>query len=355
MNFNSSHSLSAFLLCAGKGTRFAPHTHILPKALLPFLNLPLVSYNLYLLKTLGVEKIAVNTHLHPDLLVPRLTQEAAVAGIKDPVFNHEEKLLGSAGGLYQFKNFFEKEEHFFYLNGDSFIWPEEEDILNSFYQAHVESESLASFLVRPTTNTQGVVWAEEKQNGKIHSFLKKPSSPSSVKPYDFLGLALFSRRIFKILKAESVHIFKDVLEEVSSDLRVHSLSGVKRLDMNQLDTYLQGVQEILSLLQNRSKSFFIREILDLFSPNWCRFSAENYFSATSFFNGKFENKNGFLFCGEQVQGLEKLSVKNFAVLGNHCSLLSSVCMDRAVLGERINLKHTLTKKLILKNSTSLSQ
>lgn len=354
MKLNVSNSLSAFLLCAGKGTRFAPHTHILPKALLPFLNLPLVSYNLYLLKTLGVKKIAVNTHLHPDLLMPRLTQEAKTAGIKDPVFNHEEKLLGSAGGLYQFKNFFEKEKHFFYLNGDSFIWPEEEGLLNSFYRSHVESQALASFLVRPATNTKGVIWAEEKQNGKIHSFLKKPSFPSSVKPYDFLGLALFSQRIFKILKAESVHIFKDVLEDVSSDLHVHSLPGVKRLDMNQLDTYLQGVQETLSLLRNRSESFFIREILDLFSPNWCRFAGENYFSATSL-KGKLEDKEGFLFCGEQVQGLEKLSVKNFAVLGNHCSLLSSICMDRAVLGERINLKHDITKKLILKNSTSLSQ
>ena len=106
MKFNSSNSLSAFLLCAGKGTRFAPHTQILPKALLPFLNLPLVSYNLYLLKTLGVRKVAVNTHLHPDILVPKLTQQAEITGIKNLTFNHEEKLLGSAGGLYQFKSFF---------------------------------------------------------------------------------------------------------------------------------------------------------------------------------------------------------------------------------------------------------
>ena len=354
MNFHSSGFLSAFLLCAGKGARFAPHTHILPKALLPFLNLPLVSYNLYLLKTLGVKKIAVNTHLHSDLLVPRLTQQAEIAGIKDPAFNQEEKLLGSAGGLYQFKNFFEKENHFFYFNGDSFIWPEKEGILDSVYQSHVDSKALASFLVRPTTKTTGVIWAQEKQNGKICSFLKKPSSSSSVKPYDFLGLALFSHRIFKVLKAESVHIFKDVLEGVSSDLRVHSLSGLKRLDMNRLDTYLQGVQEILSVLQNHSKSFFIREILDLFSPSWCHFSGKNYFSATAL-NEKFENKEGFLFCGKKVQGLEKLSVKNFAVLGDHCSLPSSVCMDSSVLGEKINLKYNITKKLVLRNSTSLSQ
>ena len=292
MNFSSSHGFCAFLLCAGKGTRFAPHTNLLPKALLPFLNLPLASYNLYLLKTLGVKKIAVNAHLHPALLVPGLTRPAERAGIKDLVFNHEEKLLGSAGGLYAFKNFLEKEDHFFYLNGDSFIWPETPGLLDSFYRSHLESQALASFLARPTPNTKGVIWAEENPAGKIYSFLKKPSSPSSVKAYDFLGLALFSRRIFKTLKPSSVHIFKDVLEDTSSDLRVHSLPEVKRLDMNQLDTYLRGVREILSLLKNRSKSFFIRETLDLFSPGWCRFSGKNYFSATDL-KGAFESQNGF--------------------------------------------------------------
>lgn len=353
MKLNASNSLSAFLLCAGKGTRFAPHTHILPKSLLPFLNLPLVSYNLYLLKTLGVRSIAVNTHLHPDLLMSRLTKQAEIVGIKNSVFNHEEDLLGSAGGLYQFKNFFAKADHFFYLNGDSFIWPEEKNILDSFYRYHVESQALASFLVRPTTNIKGVIWADEKEEGRICSFLKRPTDLSSVKPYDFLGLALFSHKVFKILKAPSVHIFTDVLEKVSSETRVHSLPGVKRLDINQLDTYLEGVQKILSLLKG-SKSFFVREILDLFSPGWCRFSGAHYFSATSL-SKNLENKDEILFCGKNVQGLEKLSIKNFAVLGNYCSIDSSVCIDRAVLAEKINLKHSITKELILKNSTSLFQ
>ena len=218
----------------------------------------------------------------------------------------------------------------------------------------MENKALASFLVRPTTNTEGVIWADEQKAGKIYSFLKKPFGPSFVKPYDFSGLALFSFDIFKVLDPQSVHIFKDVLESVSSDLHVHSLPCVKRLDMNQLDTYLQGVQKILFLLQNRSKSFFIREVLDLFSPDWCRFFGKNYFSATPLNKG-FENKDDFLFCGKKVQSLEKLSVKNFAVLGDYCSIQSPVCVDSAVLGEKIDLNHNLTGKLILKNPTSLSQ
>ena len=66
-------------------------------------------------------------------------------------------------------------------------------------------------------------------------------------------------------------------------------------------------------------------------------------------------KTVFLFCGEKVRGLEKLSVKNFAVLGDDCFLSDSVRMDSSVLGESINLKQDITKQLILKNSTFLSQ
>ena len=52
----------AFLLCAGRGTRFEPHSCVLPKVLIPFLNVPLVAYNLCMLKLLGVGQVIANVH-----------------------------------------------------------------------------------------------------------------------------------------------------------------------------------------------------------------------------------------------------------------------------------------------------
>ena len=334
--------LRGFLLCAGKGTRFYPHTHVLPKVLLPFLNLPLSAYNLYLLKTLGVKKWAANIHAHSEILTDELNEQAKTADLSSPVLSYENSLLGSAGGLLKLKPFFEKEECFFYLNGDSFIWPESEESLD-FYQSHVESGALASFLVQTTNKTAGVIWANDKD--QVESFLQKPQK-SNVKPYDFTGLALFSRSVLEEIKPGALHIFKDVLESenLKPHLRVHSVSSLEFLDMNQLDTYLQATRKALCFLQE--KKGFLQKVLNCFSRRWNFYQGENYFSATEIKNPPGEKAN-ILFCGDRVKGLEKLSVKNFSVLGNHSSIISDVCMESSVLGSGVFLNKDLQNELML--------
>ena len=342
-----SYPLRGFLLCAGKGTRFYPHTQVLPKVLLPFLNLPLSAYNLYLLKFLGVKNWASNIHVHSEILKNQLSQQASTVGLSSPVFSHEQKLLGSAGGLLKLKSFFEKEEHFFYLNGDSFIWPESEDSLSYFYQSHIESGALASFLVRPTNKKTGVIWANDK--AQVVSFLEKTSNRSDIKPYDFSGLALFSRRVLEEIKPGALHIFKDVLEleNLKPHLRVHSVLSLKLLDMNQLDTYLKATKKTLCSLQKEEG--FLQKFLNCFSPHWNRFQGENYFSATKI-KSLPEGKENILFCGNEVKGLEKLSVKNFTVLGDCSSIVSDIYMESSVLGEGVSLSKNLQNELMLKNS-----
>ncbi len=357
MNKKFAGNKKAFLLCAGKGTRFYPHTHILPKVLLPFLNLPLVAYNMYLLKVLGVSEWAANTHVHSDFLQSGLKKQAQIMGMEQPVLSYENILLGSAGGLFKLRNFFEKEEHFFYLNGDSFIWLNQASDLQDFYKLHLESGALASFLVCPADKTKGVIWADKK-TGEICSFLKKPVMENkNVKAYDFSGLAVFSNKIFKEIKPVDFHIFKDVLEAFTSQrrmeyikscLRVHSVSSLKLLDMNQEDTYLQATEKALSFLRD-GRNFvpsFLHNALNFCSPDWRVFEGENYFSASPV-NNPPESKKNILFCGRFVKNLEKLFVKNFAVVGDHCSFDSSLCMDRSVLGKTLSLNRSLENTFLL--------
>ncbi len=345
------NSLRGFLLCAGRGTRFYPHTRVLPKVLLPFLNVPLSAYNLYLLKSLGVKNWAANIHVHPEILKESLREQAGAVGLSPPVFSHEPKLLGSAGGLLKLRSFFEKEEHFFYLNGDSFIWPNREDSLSYFYKSHVESKALASFLVRPTSKTSGVIWADDKY--QIASFLERPQG-SHVKAYDFSGLALFSRRVLEVIKAGDLHIFKDVLEseDLKPHLKVYSVSDLRLLDMNQVDTYLEATRQALCFLQKEKG--FLQEVLNCFSPRWNYFQGKNYFSATKLGNVPVGKEN-ILFCGREVKGLEEFSikVKNFSVLGDYSSILSDVCIESSVLGAGVSLGKSLKNELVLKITGSV--
>ncbi|MYE07390.1 MAG: NDP-sugar synthase [Oligoflexia bacterium] len=359
----SSLALKGFVLCAGRGTRFYPHTRIRPKSLLPVLNIPLVSYNLYLLKLLGVKDYAVNIHAHAGFLKEELRKQAAKAALSSPVFSYEEKLLGSAGGLLKLKDFFEqsrggggkKEEPFFYLNGDSFIWPESEESLRDFYFSHLESGGLASFLVKPTDKKKGVLWADDQH--QIHSFVTKPLR-KGIKSFDFSGLALFSPWILKEIPSAAHHIFKDVLESdrLKPHLKVYPVSNLKLLSMNELHSYLDGTKQILKTLQAEKQerqtrgekggyAFFIRNILDCFSPGWDFFQAENYFSATKIKKPAVKGED-ILFCGSRVKGLEYLSIRDFAVLGDDAVLKKEAVITRSVVGEGglsvdTSLKNTL--------------
>lgn len=350
----------AFLLCAGKGTRFYPHTRILPKVLLPFLNLPLVVYNMYLLKVLGVSEWAANTHAHSDFLQSELSRQAQMMRMKQPLFSYEEKLLGSAGGLLKLKSFFEREEHFFYLNGDSFIWLDQESDLQDFYKLHLKSGALASFLVCPADKEKGVIWAD-KESGEVYSFLKNPDIESkNIRAYNFSGLAVFSGAVLKKIKLGDFHIFKDVLEifivrkkHIKSYFRVHSIPSLKLLDMNQVGTYLQATKKALCFLRDKRTSApsFLHNILSFCSPNWKSFEGENYFSA---FPVKHlpEDKKNILFCGRSVKGLEKVSVRNFAVVGDYCSFSSSLYLNSSVLGENVSLHQSMKDTFLLRDSGS---
>ena len=69
---------TAFILCAGTGSRLRPLTHWMPKALVPFLNLPLICYNWFLLEKMGVSRFFLNSHLFPKKL------EKFIFSIKNP-------------------------------------------------------------------------------------------------------------------------------------------------------------------------------------------------------------------------------------------------------------------------------
>ena len=343
--------LKAFLLCAGKGERFYPHTQMLPKPFLPFLNIPLLAFNLFLLKSLGARQAAVNTHKKNFIFKKKLPGLFEKAGLGPPFLSHEPRLLGSAGGLLKLKSFFEGEKHFLYLNGDSMILPPlKEGLLNNFYKSHVSSKAVASLLVRPAElKTSSGLWAYPNTNQAL-SFSPKPKA----KHYDFSGLALFSARIFKEIKPKDFHIFKDVLssKDLISHVRVHAVSGLQLWDMNQLSSYLKAVDKALHILSagQNTKLYqagrHLKNVLDTFSPGWDFFKGENYFSAAKIKKPPLDKKK-FLFCGKKVKGLEYLSLKNFAVLGDYSHLKAPLLLERAVLGEKAALKHSIKSALYL--------
>jgi mannose-1-phosphate guanylyltransferase len=110
--------MKAFLLAAGRGLRFRPVTERMPKALLPFLNVPLARAHLAGLFQQGVREAGVNLH-HLGSEVERCLGDRR-ADLPDLTFFHEEPILGTAGALRNAAGWLGRED-FLLVNCDAAI------------------------------------------------------------------------------------------------------------------------------------------------------------------------------------------------------------------------------------------
>lgn len=86
---------TAMVLAAGYGTRLEPLTSTRAKAIVPFLNRPLLDYTLDWLGRCGFTRVVINLHHHPESIRARYRKRQF--GI-DVHFSVEEPILGTAGG-----------------------------------------------------------------------------------------------------------------------------------------------------------------------------------------------------------------------------------------------------------------
>ena len=127
--------MKALILSAGKGERFKPLTNFIAKPAIPFHNKPVIVHILENLKKQGIKNIAINLHHLPD------TIRNAVKLVKDIniIFSYEIKLLGSAGAIKSFEEFFKEEKNFLVINGDTI----QQIPIKDFLDFHIKKKRLS--------------------------------------------------------------------------------------------------------------------------------------------------------------------------------------------------------------------
>ena len=94
----------ALILCGGEARRLRPYSHALPKAGMPFLNLPLMAFNWLYLELLGVSHFLLNAHLFPEKL-RRAVEFLSLERQRAKIFR-EDRPFGGAGTLYNLRRLF---------------------------------------------------------------------------------------------------------------------------------------------------------------------------------------------------------------------------------------------------------
>lgn len=108
--------MQAVILSAGKGTRLNPLTKSVPKVMVPIKGKPLLEWHIEHLKKFGIKDIFINLHYLPNFITDYFGNGEKF-GV-NILYKYEKNLLGTGGGVAQFKN--KLRGTFFLLYGDIF-------------------------------------------------------------------------------------------------------------------------------------------------------------------------------------------------------------------------------------------
>jgi NDP-sugar pyrophosphorylase family protein len=133
--------MKAMILAAGFGTRLRPLTDMMPKPLLPVAGIPMIVWNLLLLKRCGIQEVVINLHY-----LGAMIEQALGDGVRFGMritYSHEPVILGTGGGIKQVERWFNGEPVLI-LNGDT-LFELDLTALIAFHQAH---EAAATLVLR---------------------------------------------------------------------------------------------------------------------------------------------------------------------------------------------------------------
>jgi len=189
--------MKAMILSAGFGTRLAPHTDNLPKALICHKKLPMINYQIAMLKKYGVHEIIVNAHHHYQKIVDYFAQNDF--GI-DVTVIVENKILGTGGGILNASNYLRNEQFFIVINVDI----ETSLDLSGMIRYHRSLKPLATLAVQKRETKRYLEFdAQMNLTGRENNKSDKKNL------YAFNGVHIISNEIFK----ENPEVkFEDILD-----------------------------------------------------------------------------------------------------------------------------------------------
>jgi len=172
----------AIVLAAGLGTRLKPLTLRIPKPALPVGGLPILLYNLFLLKEAGVERITLNLHHRPEV-IRKLLGSGEALGIQLR-YSYEPKILGTAGGIAQALEGMEREPSFV-MNGDILM-----DVdLKKVAAIHLQSKARATLVCVPKDRARVTSFVELDRRGRVWRIA---GAPELARPRPKLRKTIFS-------------------------------------------------------------------------------------------------------------------------------------------------------------------
>lgn len=245
--------MKAFILSAGLGKRLLPYTLKKPKPCMPFLDTPLIAFNLQHLLNIGITELIFNTHHLQEETTKTITNLLH----KKPIsyhFSHEKILLNSAGGLKKVSPLLNKEQDFLMINADSLCLGSS-IFLKESIALHKKNQALATLLCCPSPNKKFQTIEVNKHNQVLNI------GPISERHLHYTGYMIVSSNIFPLIKINNAHIFNDVLlpyikntlhtpNSNKQKVFAYYTSSWKFFEMGNITDFKNAEKECVSMLSN---------------------------------------------------------------------------------------------------------
>jgi mannose-1-phosphate guanylyltransferase len=228
--------MKAMVLAAGLGTRLRPITYGIPKPMAPVANRPIMEHILRLLSRHDHREIVANLSYLPEQIQGRFGDGSAF-GVSIE-WSLEEKLLGTAGGVRNVRDFF-GEESFLVMAADALT-----DIdLGELRRAHEANDGIATLAATRVADTREYGVIVTGDDGRVQGFQEKPDPAEALSDLANCMIYVLEPEIFDYFPdAEVVDFALDVfpaLLENDVPFYVHGATGYWN-DVGSLDEYRQG-------------------------------------------------------------------------------------------------------------------
>ena len=179
--------MKVLFLAGGLGTRLKEMTQNLPKALIPILEKPLISFNIEKLKKYNIDEVIVSTG-YLSQQIQRFLGDGKKMKMKIS-YQNEQVPLGTAGAIKAAGTNFS--EDFFVFNADVVS-----DIdLEKMLQLHKKKKAAVTIAVTYVEHPEKYGVIEEDEDGYINAFKEKPNPGESDSHLINAGVYIFDPKV----------------------------------------------------------------------------------------------------------------------------------------------------------------
>lgn len=208
--------MKVVIMAGGKGTRISSVASDIPKPMIRVADKPILEHQIECLKNQGFRDIIMIVG-HLGWIIRDYFKDGKEFGVNIEYFQEEEP-LGSAGGLFYFKDEL-KDDDFLLMNGDIIF-----DVnLSRFIQFHKKNNALASLMAHPNSHPYDSALLVTNSDHRVINWLHKEDERTIYKNRVNAGIHILSPELLeKITEPKKYDLDRDILKPLVSSERLYA-------------------------------------------------------------------------------------------------------------------------------------